>query len=104
MSDSKRIAFLGLGVMGGPMARHLIARGHTVTAYNRTAARAAAWLDTCEGSPLASIAPSPAVAAQAADVLISCVGNDEDLSEVLRGPSGALAALPSGALDAASSS
>lgn len=98
MSDSKRIAFLGLGVMGGPMARHLIARGHTVTAYNRTAARAAAWLDTCEGSPLASIAPSPAVAAQAADVLISCVGNDEDLSEVLRGPGGALAALPSGAL------
>ena len=101
MSDTKRIAFLGLGVMGGPMARHLLNAGHTVTAYNRTAARAAAWLDAAGGPGMARIAPTPHAAAQGAQgaqVLISCVGNDEDLAQVMRGPDGALAALAPGAL------
>lgn len=98
MSDTKRIAFLGLGVMGGPMARHLLNAGHTVTAYNRTAARAAAWLDAAGGPGMARIAPTPHAAAQGAEVVISCVGNDEDLAQVMRGPDGALAALAPGAL------
>ena len=98
MSDTKRIAFLGLGVMGGPMARHLLNAGHTVTAYNRTAARAAAWLDAAGGPGRARIAPTPHAAAQGAEVVISCVGNDEDLAQVMRGPDGALAALAPGAL------
>jgi len=98
MSDTKRIAFLGLGVMGGPMARHLLNAGHTVTAYNRTTARAAAWLDAAGGPGMARIAPTPHAAAQGAEVMISCVGNDDDLAQVMRGPDGALAALAPGAL------
>ena len=98
MSDSKRIAFLGLGVMGGPMARHLVNAGHSVTAYNRTPARAAAWLDSCGHPERVRIAATPGAAAEGADILISCVGNDDDLAQVMRGPDGALAALAPGAL------
>ena len=98
MSESKHIAFLGLGVMGGPMAGHLLRAGHSVTVYNRTAARAQAWLERFDGAGVARIAATPTAAAQGAQVVISCVGNDGDLAQVMRGPEGALAALEAGAL------
>ena len=98
MSESKHIAFLGLGVMGGPMAGHLLRAGHSVTVYNRTAARAQAWLERFDGAGVARVAATPAAAAQGAQVVISCVGNDGDLAQVMRGPDGALAALGAGAL------
>lgn len=99
MTDKKRIAFLGLGVMGAPMAGHLARQGHTLTAYNRTASRAEAWLGklAAEGLDLAT-APTPAEAAMGQDVVITCVGNDRDLAEVVLGGGGALAAMAPGAL------
>jgi len=99
MSNPLRIAFLGLGVMGAPMAGHLARAGHKVTAYNRTAARAAAWLEARRGEGLdVATAATPAEAAGGQDVVISCVGNDADLAEVVLGEAGALAALGEGAL------
>ena len=99
MNQPKRIAFLGLGVMGAPMAGHLARAGHQVTAYNRTASRAGAWLERHrdEGVDVATAA-TPAEAAAGQDVVVTCVGNDADLAEVVLGESGALAALPEGAL------
>jgi 3-hydroxyisobutyrate dehydrogenase len=96
---SKRIAFLGLGVMGAPMAGHLARRGHRVTVYNRTAARAEAWLEkhAAEGLNVAR-APTPAEAARGQDVVLTCVGNDDDLAEVVLGDAGALAAMAPGTL------
>lgn len=96
---SKRIAFLGLGTMGAPMAGHLARAGHTVTAYNRTAARAEAWREkhTAEGLDVVS-APTPAEAARGHDVVLTCVGNDDDLAEVVLGDAGALAAMAPGTL------
>ena len=99
MTDTKRIAFLGLGVMGAPMAGHLARKGHRVTAYNRTAARAAAWLERYSAEGLAvATAATPAEAASGQDVVITCVGNDDDLAEVVLGDDGALAAMTPGAL------
>ena len=69
------IAFLGLGVMGYPMAGHLARAGHAVTVYNRTAAKAAAWVAEHGGRSAAT----PALAARDADVVLTCVGNDDDL-------------------------
>jgi 3-hydroxyisobutyrate dehydrogenase len=92
MTAPKRIAFLGLGVMGAPMAAHLARRGHTVTGYNRTAARVEAWLDRCEGLDVA-VADTPQEAAAGQDVVITCVGNDDDLAHVVLGEGGALAAM-----------
>jgi 3-hydroxyisobutyrate dehydrogenase len=89
-----RVAFLGLGVMGFPMARHLAAAGHDLTVYNRTFAKADAWVAAHGGRA----APSPAAAASAADVVFTCVGNDEDLRSVVLGPDGAFAAMSKGAL------
>ncbi len=89
-----KISFIGLGVMGFPMAGHLAAAGHAVTVYNRTAAKAAAWVAQHGGTS----APTPAAAASGADVVITCVGNDDDLRAVTLGPDGAFAALRSGAL------
>jgi len=99
MNQSMQIAFIGLGVMGGPMAGHLARAGHRITVYNRTASRAQAWLERhrAEGLDVAS-APSPADAARGAQVVLSCVGNDQDLAEVLLGDGGALAAMERGAL------
>ena len=99
MSTSLRIAFLGLGVMGAPMAGHLARAGHKVTAYNRTGSRAAAWLDKyrAEGLDVATAA-TPAEAAAGQDGVITCVGNDNDLAEVVLGEAGALAAMREGAL------
>ena len=96
---TKRIAFLGLGVMGAPMAGHLARAGHRVTVFNRTAGRAAEWvaLHASEGLEVAS-APTPFEAAQGQDVVLTCVGNDHDLAEVTLGEAGALAAMAPGSL------
>ena len=106
MAEAEKIAFLGLGVMGGPMARHLVTAGHKLTAYNRTYSRAEAWLETLPTGAKANLAQSPAEAANQADIVISCVGNDEDCAEVLLGENaddgstglGAIAAMKAGSL------
>jgi 3-hydroxyisobutyrate dehydrogenase len=99
MNEPKRIAFLGLGVMGAPIAGHLARAGHTITAYNRTASRAAAWLEQHRGEGLdIATAATPAEAAAGQDVVITCVGNDNDLGEVVLGDEGALAAMAGGTL------
>lgn len=89
-----KIAFLGLGVMGAPMARHLAQAGHDVTVYNRTAGKAEAWVAAHGGRS----APSPAAAADGAEAVLTCVGNDDDLRAVVLGPEGALAAMAPGTL------
>ena len=80
-----KIAFIGTGVMGAPMAKHLAAAGHAVTVYNRTRARA-------EATGLA-VADTPAAAARDADAVMTCVGNDDDLAQVTLGTDGAFAAM-----------
>jgi 3-hydroxyisobutyrate dehydrogenase len=94
---SKRIAFLGLGVMGAPMAGHLARAGHKVTVYNRTEARTQAWLAAHAGLKVAG-AGTPYEAAHGQDAVLTCVGNDNDLAEVVLGGAGALAAMMPGAL------
>jgi 3-hydroxyisobutyrate dehydrogenase-like beta-hydroxyacid dehydrogenase len=89
-----RIAFIGLGVMGYPMAGHLAAAGHDVTVYNRTAAKAEAWVAEYHGKSAAT----PALAAAGAEVVFTCVGNDDDLRQVTLGPDGAIAAMAPGTL------
>ncbi len=98
MTDRPSIAFLGLGVMGGPMAGHLLRAGYRVIAYNRTSARAQAWQERHDPQGMARLAPTPADAASEADIVISCVGNDEDLASVMLGKDGALAHLRAGGL------
>jgi 3-hydroxyisobutyrate dehydrogenase len=99
MTDSKRIAFLGLGVMGAPMAGHLARAGHRVTVYNRTAERAEAWVARHAGEGLdVALAATPFEAATGQDAVLACVGNDGDLAEVVLGEAGALAAMAPGAL------
>ncbi len=88
------IAFIGLGVMGYPMAGHLARAGHAVTVFNRTAAKAEAWVAEYGGQSAAT----PALAAAGADVVLTCVGNDDDLRQVTLGPDGALAAMQRHAL------
>lgn len=89
-----RVTFIGLGVMGYPMAGHLAKAGHDVTVYNRTAAKAAAWV----AEHGARSAPTPAAAADGADAVFTCVGNDDDLRSVTLGADGALASIRPGAL------
>jgi len=89
-----KIAFIGIGVMGGPMARHLARAGHTLTVYNRTGARADAWVAAHGGKA----APDPASASEDADAVITCVGNDDDLAEVTLGREGAFRAMRKGAV------
>jgi len=84
-----RVAFVGLGVMGYPMAGHLAAHGHDVTVFNRTATKAEAWV-AAHGR---RAAPTPAEAAKGAEIVFACVGNDDDLRAVTTGPDGAFAAL-----------
>ncbi len=84
MSDKPRAAFVGLGVMGYPMAGHLQAAGYPTTVYNRTAARADAWCAEHGGASAAT----PAGAASEADFVFVCVGNDDDVREVMTGPGG----------------
>jgi 3-hydroxyisobutyrate dehydrogenase len=84
-----KIAFLGLGVMGFPMARHLASAGHELTVYNRTLAKAEAWVAANGGRSAAT----PAEAATGQDAVFMCVGNDDDVRAVVLGPNGALAAM-----------
>ena len=87
-------AFIGLGVMGYPMAGHLVAAGHHVTVYNRTGARADAWVAEHGGAS----APSPAEAAAAAEFVFVCVGNDGDVRSVTLGAGGTLESMEAGAV------
>jgi len=89
-----RISFIGLGVMGAPMARHLAAAGHQVTVYNRTRATAEAWVSAHGGRA----AGSPAEAAEGAEAVFTCVGRDADLEAVTLGLGGAFETLGAGAL------
>jgi len=90
----KTVAFLGLGVMGYPMAGHLARAGHRVCVYNRTAAKAAQWVAEYGGRS----APTPREAAAGTDIVFACVGNDADLRSVVLGEAGALAGMPPGAV------
>ena len=90
-----RVAFLGLGVMGSPMARHLATKGgHDVAVYNRTAAKSAAWVAAQGGSSAAT----PREAAIGREIVFACVGNDDDLRAVVLGPDGAYAGMDPGAI------
>ena len=89
-----RVAFLGLGVMGFPMAGHLAARGHEVTVWNRTGAKAAAWVDKHGGRA----APTARQAVADAEFVMACVGNDDDLRQVCTGADGAFAGMAAGAV------
>ncbi len=91
---ARRVAFLGLGVMGHPMAGHLARAGHALTVYNRSAAKAEAWVAEYGGTH----APTPATAAKGAELVFACVGNDADLRSVTLGEAGAFAALAPGAV------
>jgi 3-hydroxyisobutyrate dehydrogenase/2-hydroxy-3-oxopropionate reductase len=92
------VAFLGLGVMGYPMAGHLARAGHSVTVYNRSAQKSVAWCDEFSASKAPRSAPSPMLAAQGADIVFCCVGNDEDLRSVTLGEQGAFAGMKKGAI------
>ena len=97
--ETRKLAFLGLGVMGFPMAGYLARAGHSVTVYNRTAARAQKWLASCIASaPKSSSAPTPAAAAAGVGMVIMCVGNDDDVRAVALGPDGAVAAMQPGSI------
>lgn len=89
-----RVAFLGLGVMGFPMAGHLAAAGHEVTVYNRTPAKAEAWSTRHKGRH----ATTPRAAAKGAEFVMACVGNDDDLRQVCTGEDGAFAGMAKGAI------
>ncbi len=89
-----KVAFLGLGVMGFPMAGHLVAKGHSVTVYNRSVAKLEAWVAK-HGS---AVAETPAEAAKDADFVMACVGNDDDLRSVCLGDTGAFASMKPGAV------
>jgi 3-hydroxyisobutyrate dehydrogenase-like beta-hydroxyacid dehydrogenase len=88
------VAFLGLGVMGYPMAGHLVSKGHEVRVYNRTTAKAEAWVAQHGGS----FGATPREAAEGADFIMACVGNDDDLRTVCLGADGAFAGMKPGAI------
>jgi 3-hydroxyisobutyrate dehydrogenase-like beta-hydroxyacid dehydrogenase len=90
--DAQKTAFIGLGVMGFPMAGHLARAGHNVTVYNRTVAKAKEWTEKHRGES----APTPASAAAGAAFVMLCVGNDNDVRAVALGPDGALSAMKAG--------
>jgi 3-hydroxyisobutyrate dehydrogenase-like beta-hydroxyacid dehydrogenase len=94
MASNGTAAFIGLGVMGYPMAGHLARAGYSVQVYNRTRARADAWVAEYPGRATAT----PAAAARGADVVLMCVGNDDDVRSVVYGDDGALAGMKSGAV------
>ena len=94
MSEKKRLAFVGLGVMGYPMAGHLAKAGHQVTVYNRNAKKADQWLAAHEGTS----ASTPAAAARDADIVMMCVGNDNDVRQVVMGEDGVLAGIRAGSV------
>jgi 3-hydroxyisobutyrate dehydrogenase-like beta-hydroxyacid dehydrogenase len=94
LTEPRDVAFLGLGVMGHPMAGHLARAGHRVTVYNRTAAKAASWVAQygCVS------APTPRAAAKTAEIVFACVGNDDDLRSVVLGDDGAFAGMSPGSV------
>ena len=89
-----KVAFLGMGVMGYPMAGHLAAKGHDVTVYNRTAAKAGEWTKQHKGKSAAT----PAEAAKGAEIVFACVGNDNDVRSVVYGKDGAYAGMAKGSI------
>src|SRR5215468_7165001 len=91
--SGRRLAFLGLGVMGFPMAGHLARAGHMITVYNRTPVKAARWVEKHGGKSAAT----PAAAVADAEIALMCVGNDDDVRTVALGDGGALAAMKAGA-------
>lgn len=93
-TECAKVAFIGLGVMGGPMAGHLAAAGHQVVVWNRTGAKAEAWAAAHKGR----VASSPADAAKGAAFVFTCVGNDDDVRAVVLGGQGALAGMGAGAV------
>ncbi|MEL4179436.1 NAD(P)-dependent oxidoreductase [Roseateles sp. PN1] len=93
-TPSLQVAFLGLGVMGYPMAGHLARAGHSVTVYNRSTAKAQAWVAEYGGRAAAN----PALAAAGADIVFACVGNDDDLRAVVLGEQGAFKGMKAGAI------
>ena len=93
-NESKKLAFLGLGVMGYPMAGHLARAGHEVTVYNRSPAKADAWRNEYRGRT----ARTPAEAARSAEIVLMCVGNDDDVRTVANGADGALAGMVAGTI------
>ncbi len=96
-APARRVAFLGLGVMGYPMAGHLALAGHSVTVYNRSAAKAQAWCEEFAATPAPKHAPTPREAAKDADIVFACVGNDADLRSITLGADGAFAGMKKGA-------
>lgn len=94
MADGSKVAFIGLGVMGYPMAGHLASGGHTVTVYNRTASKADAWVTQHGGHAAAT----PRSAAEDADIVFACVGNDDDVRSVALADGGALDGMKAGAI------
>ncbi|KRH99373.1 NAD(P)-dependent oxidoreductase [Curvibacter sp. PAE-UM] len=97
-TPSRKVAFLGLGVMGYPMAGHLARAGHQVTVYNRTLSKAQAWVQEFGGTAAGTAAATPREAVAGADIVYACVGNDEDLRSVVLGLDGALAGMKTGAV------
>ncbi|HRO51648.1 MAG TPA: NAD(P)-dependent oxidoreductase [Alicycliphilus sp.] len=97
-SPTRRVAFLGLGVMGYPMAGHLATAGHQVTVYNRTATKSEAWCAEFAGASGQKHAKTPREAAQGAEIVFCCVGNDDDLRSVVLGSDGAFAGMQPAAI------
>ena len=97
-TPARRVAFLGLGVMGYPMAGHLARAGHQVTVYNRTASKSIAWHAEFSGAGGLKHAQTPRLAAQQAELVFCCVGNDDDLRSVTLGADGAFAGMEPGAV------
>ena len=95
-TPSRKVAFLGLGVMGYPMAGHLARAGHQVTVYNRTASKSSAWCTEFAGATAPKHAATPRLAAQGAELVFCCVGNDDDLRGVTLGADGAFAGMQVG--------
>ena len=89
-----RLGYVGLGIMGGPMARHLATAKHSMTVYNRTTAKADAWVEQHGGARVLT----PREVAQLSDVVLMCVGNDDDVRSVVFGADGILAGLKTGGI------
>src|SRR6187200_1605347 len=94
LSTMAHVAFVGLGAMGSPMAGHLAAAGHVVTVHNRTRSKADAWVRAHDNAS----APTPADAAEGAELVMLCVGNDDDVRAVVHGHEGVLATMAPGAI------
>jgi len=97
-SSARKVAFLGLGVMGYPMAGHLALAGHQVTVYNRSATKSAAWCAEYASAAGSRQAATPALATAGAELVFCCVGNDDDLRSVTLGADGAFAGMQPGAV------